>query len=114
MLITVDPDAWYAASTKFGANVARTLSDAESALGATLADSGRIAGTDPSGAAWAQAYDQTAPAVAQAINDAVAEPDHGDAWREWLRLSNVLAFSTIPYTVATVNEWTPQRSSQRS
>ncbi|PNW08372.1 MULTISPECIES: hypothetical protein [Microbacterium] len=72
MLITVDPDAWYAASTKFGANVARTLSDAESALGATLADSGRIAGNDPSGAAWAQAYDQTAPAVAQAINDAVA------------------------------------------
>lgn len=72
MLITVDPDAWYAASTKFGANVARTLSDAESALGAILADSGRIAGNDPSGAAWAQAYDQTAPAVAQAINDAVA------------------------------------------
>ncbi|MDT0118394.1 hypothetical protein Q9R20_15520 [Microbacterium sp. PRF11] len=72
MLITVDPDAWYTASTEFGANVARTLSDAESALGSTLADSGRIAGNDPSGAAWAEAYDQTAPAVAQAINDAVA------------------------------------------
>lgn len=72
MLITVDPDAWYTASTEFGANVARTLSAAESALGSTLADSGRIAGNDPSGAAWAEAYDQTAPAVAQAINDAVA------------------------------------------
>lgn len=35
-------------------------------------------------------------------DDAVADPDHAEAWREWLRLSNVLAFSTVPATITTL------------
>lgn len=35
-------------------------------------------------------------------DEAVADPEHRDSWREWLRLSNVLAFSTIPHTITTL------------
>ncbi|MCA0435697.1 MAG: DEAD/DEAH box helicase [Actinobacteria bacterium] len=33
--------------------------------------------------------------------DAVAQPDFAEAWQEWLRLSNALAFSTVPTTITT-------------
>jgi len=35
-------------------------------------------------------------------DEAVADPDYARSWREWLRLSNVLAFATIPFTITTV------------
>ncbi len=34
---------------------------------------------------------------------AVAEPDHAEAWREWLRLSDVLAMSQISYRITTLS-----------
>ncbi len=35
--------------------------------------------------------------------EAVAEPDHAEAWREWLRLSDVLAMSQISYRITTLS-----------
>lgn len=34
--------------------------------------------------------------------DAVADPEHAAAWREWLQLSNVLALSTISHSITTL------------
>lgn len=41
-------------------------------------------------------------AVLDDRDDAVAEADFASSWREWLRWSNVLAMSTIPYTITTL------------
>lgn len=41
--------------------------------------------------------------VLDARPEAVEQADHADAWREWLRLSDVLAMSEIPYRISTLS-----------
>jgi hypothetical protein len=72
MLISVDPTAWYRSASCFGNDVGGGIRNAESALAAALAGSEKIAGSDPSGAAWAAEYDRVAGATAQTINDLTA------------------------------------------
>lgn len=72
MLIRVDPTAWYRAASRFGNDVGGGIKAAEESLASALAGSERIAGSDPSGEAWAAEYDRVAGATAQTINDLTA------------------------------------------
>ncbi|WP_168582616.1 DEAD/DEAH box helicase [Gephyromycinifex aptenodytis] len=42
--------------------------------------------------------------------EALAQPNHVDAWRDWLRLSNALAFSDLPYRITTLTAQTSPTS----
>lgn len=46
--------------------------------------------------------------------EAVAEPDHADAWREWLRLSDVMGLSDITHRITTVTATTAGASNSGS
>ncbi len=58
--VAVDPPGYLAGSTVFGCDIAIGLWNAVADLGGALAGSGGMAGTDPAGAAWSDAYDAAA------------------------------------------------------
>lgn len=69
LIIEVEPDVYSAASKVFGQTVVQQLADAVTGLKHSLADTVGMAGTDPGGAGWANAYDPAAAATADAMTD---------------------------------------------
>jgi uncharacterized protein YoxC len=69
-IVDVEPGAYDAASRVFGHKVADQLTNAVVGLKQALAGTGGMAGTDPGGTSWADAYDPSAKATTDAMTDA--------------------------------------------
>ncbi len=69
MLICVDPAGYASAARVFGDHLASDVHRVVDDLVGDLAGVTRVAGSDPAGVAWAEAYDSVSSVTAQAIDD---------------------------------------------